>query len=165
MPFRELGFSGVPFKSTVFVMPSVNCLVELIEMPFLVVTLEDIELVNLERVGFNLKNFDMAIVFKVGHEDCGLGTSNLCYSCCYSSSATTLPASTPFVASAILPLLRLHQLNTASCSNMHVAGLSTRRLAHRRHPIRLAGGCEELAEPRQHKVLRVQNEPHVEAGT
>lgn len=65
MPFRELGFSGVPFKSAVFVMPSVSCLVELIEMPFLVVALEDIELVNLERVGFNLKNFDMAIVFKV----------------------------------------------------------------------------------------------------
>jgi nucleosome binding factor SPN SPT16 subunit len=30
------------------------------------VSLEDIEVVNLERVGFNLKNFDMAIVFKVG---------------------------------------------------------------------------------------------------
>lgn len=45
-------------------MPTVNCIVELTEMPFLVVSLEDIEIVNLERVGFNLKNFDMAIVFK-----------------------------------------------------------------------------------------------------
>jgi hypothetical protein len=30
-----------------------------------VVSLSDIEIINLERVGFNLKNFDMAIVFKV----------------------------------------------------------------------------------------------------
>ena len=45
-------------------MPTVNCLVELTEMPFCVLSLADIEIVNLERVGFNLKNFDMAIVFK-----------------------------------------------------------------------------------------------------
>ncbi|KAG2482945.1 hypothetical protein HYH03_018170 [Edaphochlamys debaryana] len=64
IPFRELGFSGVPHRATVFLMPSVNCLVELTEMPFTVITLSDIEIVNLERVGFNLKNFDMAIVFK-----------------------------------------------------------------------------------------------------
>ena len=36
-------------------------------------SLEDIEVVNLERVGFNLKNFDMAIVFKVGGGGCGEG--------------------------------------------------------------------------------------------
>jgi nucleosome binding factor SPN SPT16 subunit len=47
------------------VLPTVNCLVELTQMPFTVVSLGDIEIVNLERVGFNLKNFDMAIVFKV----------------------------------------------------------------------------------------------------
>ncbi len=39
--------------------------VELIEMPFTVITCPDILLVNLERVGFNLRNFDMTIVFKV----------------------------------------------------------------------------------------------------
>lgn len=27
IPFRELGFHGVPHRSTAFVMPSVNCLV------------------------------------------------------------------------------------------------------------------------------------------
>ena len=26
-PFRQLGFSGVPHRSTAFVMPTVNCLV------------------------------------------------------------------------------------------------------------------------------------------
>jgi hypothetical protein len=49
----------------VLVLPTVNCLVELTQMPFTVVSLGDIEIINLERVGFNLKNFDMAIVFKV----------------------------------------------------------------------------------------------------
>jgi nucleosome binding factor SPN SPT16 subunit len=39
--------------------------VELIEMPFTVITCADMLLVNLERVGFNLRNFDMTIVFKV----------------------------------------------------------------------------------------------------
>lgn len=54
------------------VLPTVNCLVELTQMPFTVVSLADIEIVNLERVGFNLKNFDMAIVFKVNQPRCVL---------------------------------------------------------------------------------------------
>ncbi len=43
-------------------------------MPFVraqVVGLNDIEIVNLERVGFNLKNFDMAVVFKDFSRDVG----------------------------------------------------------------------------------------------
>lgn len=64
VPFRELGFHGVPHKASAFIVPTVNCLVELIEQPFLVVTLNDIEIVNLERVGLGQKAFDMTIVFK-----------------------------------------------------------------------------------------------------
>ncbi|GMH10409.1 hypothetical protein Nepgr_012250 [Nepenthes gracilis] len=63
-PLRELGFHGVPYKATAFIVPTSSCLVELIETPFLVITLGEIEIVNLERVGFGQKNFDMAIVFK-----------------------------------------------------------------------------------------------------
>lgn len=63
-PLRELGFPGVPHKSSVFIVPTSACLVELIETPFLVVTLCEIEIVNLERVGLGQKNFDMTIVFK-----------------------------------------------------------------------------------------------------
>ncbi|GFY89090.1 global transcription factor C [Actinidia rufa] len=63
-PLRELGFHGVPFKASAFIVPTSSCLVELIETPFLVVTLSEIEIVNLERVGLGQKNFDMAIVFK-----------------------------------------------------------------------------------------------------
>ncbi|XP_071697254.1 FACT complex subunit SPT16-like [Rutidosis leptorrhynchoides] len=63
-PLRELGFHGVPHKASAFIVPTSSCLVELIETPFFVVTLSEIEIVNLERVGLGQKNFDMAIVFK-----------------------------------------------------------------------------------------------------
>ena len=63
-PYHDLAFDGVPFKSTVRILPTATCLVELTEFPPLVVSSSDIEVVNLERVGFHLKNFDMAIVFK-----------------------------------------------------------------------------------------------------
>ncbi|KAK0591754.1 hypothetical protein LWI29_007409 [Acer saccharum] len=63
-PLRDLGFHGVPFKSSAFIVPTSSCLVELVETPFLVVTLSEIEIVNLERVGLGQKNFDMTIVFK-----------------------------------------------------------------------------------------------------
>lgn len=49
--------------------PSHSCCilvqVELIEMPFTVISCPDVLLVNLERVGFSLRHFDMAIIFKV----------------------------------------------------------------------------------------------------
>lgn len=63
-PLRELGFNGVPHKSSAFIVPTSSCLVELIETPFVVITLSEIEIVNLERVGLGQKNFDLTIVFK-----------------------------------------------------------------------------------------------------
>ncbi|KAL5724319.1 DNA helicase [Ranunculus cassubicifolius] len=63
-PLRELGFHGVPYKASAFIVPTSTCLVELVETPFLVITLTEIEIVNLERVGLGQKNFDMTIVFK-----------------------------------------------------------------------------------------------------
>jgi nucleosome binding factor SPN SPT16 subunit len=64
IPFRELGFQGVPFRASSFLMPTRDCLVQLIDQPFLVVTLEEIEVAHLERVQFGLKNFDLVFVFK-----------------------------------------------------------------------------------------------------
>ena len=63
-PYHDLAFDGVPFKSTVRILPTASCLVELTEFPPLVISANDIEVVNLERVGFHLKNFDMAVIFK-----------------------------------------------------------------------------------------------------
>ena len=50
VPYRELGFQGVPFKQNVLMQPTQNCLVQLTEPPFLVVTMGDIEIAHLERV-------------------------------------------------------------------------------------------------------------------
>jgi Xaa-Pro aminopeptidase len=66
IPYRDLGFYGVPphNKSTCFIMPSVNALVELTEPPWFVATLNDIEVAHFERVVYGLKNFDLVLVLK-----------------------------------------------------------------------------------------------------
>ena len=64
VPFRDLGFDGVPTKTNVLLMPTSTCIVSLIESPFFVVSLEDIEIIHFERVSFQLKNFDIVLVFR-----------------------------------------------------------------------------------------------------
>lgn len=64
IPFRELGFQGVPFRSAVFLQPTTDALVQLTEFPVTCLSLEDIEVCHLERVQYGLKNFDMVFVFK-----------------------------------------------------------------------------------------------------
>ena len=67
IPFRDLGFNGVPNRSNVLMQPTTDCLIQLTEPPFTVITLEEIEIAHLERVQFGLKNFDMVFVFKDFH--------------------------------------------------------------------------------------------------
>lgn len=62
IPFRELGFNGVPFRSNVYLQPTRDCLVQLSELPFLVVTLSEVEVAVLERVRFGLRQFDLVLV-------------------------------------------------------------------------------------------------------
>ncbi|OWZ71873.1 FACT complex subunit SPT16 [Cryptococcus neoformans] len=64
VPFRELGFNGVPHKSIVALLPTTNCLIHISELPFTVITLSEVEIVHLERVQFGLKNFDMVFVLQ-----------------------------------------------------------------------------------------------------
>ena len=64
IPFRELGFQGVPFRSNVLLQPTTDTLVFLTEPPFLVLTLSEIEIAHLERVQYGLKNFDLVFVFQ-----------------------------------------------------------------------------------------------------
>jgi nucleosome binding factor SPN SPT16 subunit len=64
VPYRDLAFSGVPFKSNVTLIPTAFCLVSLIETPFFVITLDEVELVYFERVSHSIKNFDMAVIYK-----------------------------------------------------------------------------------------------------
>jgi nucleosome binding factor SPN SPT16 subunit len=67
IPYNELAFYGAPNKGIVKLMPTVNCLVNLTEFPFFVITLDDIEIVHFERVQFSIKNFDMVFVYKDFH--------------------------------------------------------------------------------------------------
>ncbi|ODO07204.1 FACT complex subunit SPT16 [Cryptococcus wingfieldii CBS 7118] len=64
VPFRELGFNGVPHKSIVTLLPTTNCLIHISELPFTVITLSEVEIVHLERVQFGLKNFDVVFVLQ-----------------------------------------------------------------------------------------------------
>ncbi|KAJ7632236.1 FACT complex subunit SPT16 [Roridomyces roridus] len=64
VPFRELSFEGVPFRTSVRLQPTTECLVHLTDPPFLVVTLSEIEIASLERVQYSLKQFDLCFIFK-----------------------------------------------------------------------------------------------------
>ena len=64
LPYRELEFNGVPFKSNVTLFPTQNCIISLSEPPFFVITINEIEIIYFERVSQSLKNFDMAFIFK-----------------------------------------------------------------------------------------------------
>ncbi|CCX06472.1 FACT complex subunit-domain-containing protein [Pyronema domesticum] len=64
VPYRELGFSGVPYRANVLCSPTTDALVSLTDMPFLVITLDEIEIAHLERIQFGLKNFDLVFVYK-----------------------------------------------------------------------------------------------------
>lgn len=64
IPFRDLAFEGVPFRTNVKLQPTTECLVHLTDAPFLVVTLNEIEMASLERVQFGLKQFDMVLIFR-----------------------------------------------------------------------------------------------------
>jgi Xaa-Pro aminopeptidase len=64
VPFRDLGFDGVPGRQSVLLQPTTECLVFLSEPPYLIVTLREVEIAYLERVMFGLKNFDLVFIFK-----------------------------------------------------------------------------------------------------
>lgn len=64
IPYRDLGFIGNPHKEMVFIMPTLNCLVNLTETPFFVVDLNQVDHVHFERVTFASKAFDIVIVNK-----------------------------------------------------------------------------------------------------
>lgn len=51
MPLKDLGFTGVPSRSSVWMQPTIeDCLIQLTEPPFFVVAMGEVELVHFERV-------------------------------------------------------------------------------------------------------------------
>lgn len=65
IPYRNLGFKGVPNKEMVLLQPTVHCLVNLTETPFFVVSLDEVEHIHFERTDFRVsKSFDMVFILK-----------------------------------------------------------------------------------------------------
>jgi len=63
IPYRELGFQGVHFRNNVFLTPTVHCLINVMEYPFFVMSLDDVQIAYFERVQFSLRAFDLVFVF------------------------------------------------------------------------------------------------------
>ncbi|KYQ92358.1 FACT complex subunit SPT16 [Tieghemostelium lacteum] len=64
VPYRDLGFYGVPYTSNVFIQPSLHCLSSVFETPFFVLSLDEIEIACFERLIRSLRNFDLVFIFK-----------------------------------------------------------------------------------------------------
>lgn len=69
VPYRELAFEGAPRSSSVTLVPTVSCIVDLVETPAFVLNLEDVEIAHFERVSFQLRMFDLVFVLKGFEED------------------------------------------------------------------------------------------------
>eukprot|EP01138_Halocafeteria_seosinensis_P003670 gb/GECG01003749.1/.p1 GENE.gb/GECG01003749.1/~~gb/GECG01003749.1/.p1 ORF type:complete len:414 (+),score=78.34 gb/GECG01003749.1/:1-1242(+) len=65
-PARDAGFYGVPNKEMVFLMPTSQALVSLVDRPPFVLMLDNVEHVHFERVIFSAKNFDIVFILKPG---------------------------------------------------------------------------------------------------
>eukprot|EP00906_Rhabdomonas_costata_P023824 RCo034322 len=64
IPIRHQEFGGTVNRSSVTVRRTPGCLVSLVEAPFFVLALDDVEVCVLERVIHGQKNFDMVFVLK-----------------------------------------------------------------------------------------------------
>ena len=57
-------FLGCHAKASVKMAPTTKCLVALVESPFFVLDVDEVEICYLERVEYSLKNFDFVMVYK-----------------------------------------------------------------------------------------------------
>ena len=64
IPYHDLAFYGNTGKAMVKIVPSVNCIINITDIPFFILEVADIEMAHFERVGFALRNFDIAFVHR-----------------------------------------------------------------------------------------------------
>ncbi|EME27767.1 uncharacterized protein Gasu_47530 [Galdieria sulphuraria] len=64
IPYRELCFSGAPATATLTLVPTLHCIVDLIDWPPFILSLPDVEIACFERVDFSLKSFDIVFIYK-----------------------------------------------------------------------------------------------------
>eukprot|EP01130_Rhizamoeba_saxonica_P017548 TRINITY_DN8531_c0_g1_i2.p1 TRINITY_DN8531_c0_g1~~TRINITY_DN8531_c0_g1_i2.p1 ORF type:complete len:509 (-),score=136.59 TRINITY_DN8531_c0_g1_i2:130-1656(-) len=64
-PIPQFSFIGaIEKKNSVTLYPTTNCLVNVENTPFLVITLDEVQIVYFERASLQLKSFDMVFVYK-----------------------------------------------------------------------------------------------------
>ena len=63
-PFSDFSFYGSPFYNNVLISPCDRCLVSIVDTPLFVLSLDEIEIVSIERIDNKIKNFDLIIIFK-----------------------------------------------------------------------------------------------------
>lgn len=63
-PYRDLGFEGNYNRSRLFLQPTMRTLMNVIESPFFVLSIQEVEIACLERVTPGIKSFDLVFVFK-----------------------------------------------------------------------------------------------------
>jgi len=51
VPSMDLGFHGVPYNAYSFIVSTGRCFVEMLNPPFFVINLIEIDIMNMERVG------------------------------------------------------------------------------------------------------------------
>jgi nucleosome binding factor SPN SPT16 subunit len=73
IPYRTLAFTGAPRSAAVTLLPTVNCIIDVIDWPPFVLNLQDVQVAHFERVNLNhtLRNFDLVFVYKNFQADPG----------------------------------------------------------------------------------------------
>ncbi|CAD8115753.1 unnamed protein product [Paramecium sonneborni] len=63
-PFRDLGFEGNWNRARLFLQPTRDTLMNVVESPFFILTLNEVEICCFERIIPGIKSFDLVFVFK-----------------------------------------------------------------------------------------------------
>lgn len=63
-PCRNLGFEGNWNRARIFFQPTFNTLMSVVETPFFILTINEVEIACFERVMPGIKSFDLVFVFK-----------------------------------------------------------------------------------------------------
>lgn len=63
-PYRDLGFEGNWNRARIFFQPTLNTLMSVVETPFFILTIAEVEIACFERVMPGIKSFDLVFVFK-----------------------------------------------------------------------------------------------------
>jgi|APCry1669188879_1035177.scaffolds.fasta_scaffold559051_1 nucleosome binding factor SPN SPT16 subunit len=62
-PYRELSFEGNWNRARIVLQPTLNTLMSIVETPFFILPLNEVEIACFERVMPGIKSFDMVFIF------------------------------------------------------------------------------------------------------